>query len=1268
MIHLALRWSARTLRAVLWLAFFAAAIGVVALRYWIFPNVEAYREDIARSLSKAAGQRITIGKILPGWEQLQPHLRLEEVTVYDHNDRPALALQNISGTVSWLSLLLGEVSLNTLSLEAPVLTIRRDPNGIIYVAGIALNQRTDDYRFSDWLLRQRRIGIRDSVILWRDEMRAAPPLVLRNLDLELTNRRNRHRFILSAIPPADLAQPITMSGNLTGKSLRDKSRWHGTVYSDVQHTDVTRWKAWIDLPIEVAQGFGNLRVWLTLHPNNMREARLVASLRDAVVRIKPHLPQLKLAKVDGGIGIKTGPGTTEVRFEQLAATTADGIALQPFDFSFGLERPVEKPMRGTVSGKALDLAKLAYFAAFFNLPADARTALKALNPRGIIQTLDANWSGTWKKPETYTIETRFNGLGLATYKRLPAFSNLSGSIDANERKGSARLEAVNAAFYMPQAFREALPVSRLTVKSDWRWRKNLIELDLNEVTISNPHLNGSLKASYRAQQKGLGALTLTGKLDRADAREVYRYLPLTVSEDAHSWLRRALKAGHSNDVRFELRGNLDQFPFDHGRPGTFRVQAKFHDGVLSYADEWPAIEAIEGNLLFDAARMEVRVDSARVFRSRLSRIVAVIPDLMNKNEVLDLSGTADALTDDMLRFIDQSPVRARIHNTAQGLRASGNGRLELAFRMPLRRSEQTTLRGSYIFVDNTLKAEFLPALRKINGTLVFTKDSVTARGLSMEAVGGPLKLNVASANDQVRMDAVGHFTVAGLREFGDISLLRHLQGGSDWRGALIIKKAASSIAVESNLQGIQSNLPDPMAKKTTELAPLRLERQTSGSGDVISITYNRTMNAVFARRTASNGRVEIERGHVNLNGPASLPEKRGIALNAALRFIDVDAWRAALKSDTPAASGERADLASLVSAIHLKADSVDLFGKRMNDVKLEAQAIPNGWRGQIASREATGDLTWLSEGKGLLRAQLKNLQLPSDVPGTTAKAADVRNASRDPMPALEITAENFAYGEKKLGRLELNASNQGRDWRIDKILITNPDATLTMDGRWRDWLVQPKTEVDLTLEIKDAGKFLARIGYPNTLKRGTATLSGQLAWLGSPAAFNFETMSGNFSLQAEKGQFLKADPGFAKLLGILSLQALPRRITLDFRDVFSEGFAFDSISGTMQMTRGVLFSNDFKMRGPSANVTMSGGTNLVLETLSLNVRIVPVLGGSVAVAGALLGGPVVGLGTLLVQKALRDPIDQMAAFEYSISGTWDNPQIVKLNRRSEAPE
>lgn len=1270
MIRFAVRWAARSIRAILWLLLFVAVIGVVALRYWIFPNVETYREDIARSISKAAGQRITIGKIVPGWIQLQPHLLLEHVTVYDHQQRPALVLENISGTVSWLSLLLGEVSLNTLALDAPVLTISRDRNGLIFAAGIAIDPRSKDSSFSDWLLRQRRITIRDAVILWRDDLRAAPPLVLHDLDFDLTNRRERHRFVLSAIPPPTLAKPLAISGNLSGKTLRDKSQWRGTLYASVQDTDITQWKQWLDLPIEVASGYGNLRVWLTLHPQQTRQIRMALSLRDAVVRIKPELPQLAMAGLSGIVDWHTDPTSDRIQFEQLAASTREGLVVQPFDLALKIERAAAggKAARGSLSGSRLVLDRLHYFTRFFPLTPEFRNTLDQLRPHGLIDTLSAEWSGPWENPQTYSIDARFTQLAMAAYKKLPAFSNLSGTLTANEKKGSVGLIAVNTALSLPTVFAEAVPITKLSAQADWRWRQKLLELNLPRVQIDNPHLAGTVSAVYRQAPKGAGVINLDGKLSRADARYVYHYLPVTVGAVTRDWLRDSLKAGHSGDARVVLRGNLDDFPFDHGKPGTFRVTARFHDGVIDYAEGWPQFDKVTGELLFDAARMKIKVSSARIFRSTLANVEAVIPDLLHHDELLQISGVANAYTADMLQFIEQSSIKNRINNAAQGLKADGMGKLDLRLDMPLRRSVDTRVRGSYTFVDNTFKAEFLPALRHINGKLEFTENTVQARNINMEAIGGPVQMNITTVNDSVKIDAQGRFSATALREFGDSALLQRLRGGSDWRGALILRKNASSIAVESTLQGLQSAFPEPLAKRATDLAPLRFERQTSATGDVIGVSYNRNINAIIARR-ANAGRLDIERGHINFNGPAALPQQRGIALNAALRFIDVDAWRSALKAD-PTASGNAPtqNIANLVSSIDVRADLIDLFGKRMHEVKLDASPTPAGWRGQLTSREAAGELIWIAEGKGLLRAQLKHLMLPPDAPEAPKSAADISNASRDPLPALEIVAESFAYGEKKLGRLDLNATNQGRDWRIEKLSISNPDATVMMDGRWRDWLAQPKTDVNLQLDIKDAGRFLSRVGYANAIKRGTGKLSGQFSWLGGPAALNFETMSGNFTLLVENGQFLKADPGFGKLLGILSLQALPRRITLDFRDVFSEGFAFDSINGTMQMTHGVLVSNDFKMRGPAANISMSGGTNLVLETQNLNVRIVPVLGSSVAIASALLGGPVVGLGTLLVQKVLKDPIDQMAAFEYSISGTWDNPIIAKLNRRPEPTE
>ncbi|MBZ0304970.1 MAG: TIGR02099 family protein, partial [Anaerolineae bacterium] len=132
------RWSYRIAIAALFLAGLAFAATVVALRYWILPNIGQYREDIAASITRAAGQRVAIGAIDANWERLRPHLALREVQVYDRQGRPALVLQNVDGTLSWWTLLVGEVRLHSLEISDPVLSIRRDAEGRLFIAGIEL--------------------------------------------------------------------------------------------------------------------------------------------------------------------------------------------------------------------------------------------------------------------------------------------------------------------------------------------------------------------------------------------------------------------------------------------------------------------------------------------------------------------------------------------------------------------------------------------------------------------------------------------------------------------------------------------------------------------------------------------------------------------------------------------------------------------------------------------------------------------------------------------------------------------------------------------------------------------------------------------------------------------------------------------------------------------------------------------------------------------------------------------------------------------------
>jgi uncharacterized protein YhdP len=325
-----------------------------------------------------------------------------------------------------------------------------------------------------------------------------------------------------------------------------------------------------------------------------------------------------------------------------------------------------------------------------------------------------------------------------------------------------------------------------------------------------------------------------------------------------------------------------------------------------------------------------------------------------------------------------------------------------------------------------------------------------------------------------------------------------------------------------------------------------------------------------------------------------------------------------------------------------------------------------------------GDVDWRPRGQGRIVARMKHFTLPEASPYALAQAAALAQnqarpqspspapPSREPkraadLPELDLVADSFIVRDKNLGRLELAAANLGRDWNIEKLVLSSPDGGLQADGVWQNFAIQPRTSLNLHLESSDIGKLLERLGFPGSMRRGQATLEGKLAWVGNPQSIDYPSLTGNLKLDAKQGQFSKIEPGIGKLLGILSLQAIPRRITLDFRDIFSDGFAFDQITGNVDIARGVMTTSGLKIDGPSAKVEISGSANLVSETQNLRIRVLPTIGEGVSLAGALLINPIVGLATLVAQKILKDPLSQILAYEYGVTGTWDDPRVEKLH-------
>jgi uncharacterized protein YhdP len=233
-------------------------------------------------------------------------------------------------------------------------------------------------------------------------------------------------------------------------------------------------------------------------------------------------------------------------------------------------------------------------------------------------------------------------------------------------------------------------------------------------------------------------------------------------------------------------------------------------------------------------------------------------------------------------------------------------------------------------------------------------------------------------------------------------------------------------------------------------------------------------------------------------------------------------------------------------------------------------------------------------------------------------------------------------------------------WKISKLNLTQAHGSLQAQGNWTLRAGQTRTSMSGEIKAQDTGLLLQDLGYSKALARGKTSLRAQLDWPGDPGDFVVANLNGGMDLDCQSGQFLTVEPGVGRLIGLLSLQSLPRRITLDFRDIFSEGFAFDSLGGHIEVKQGVLSTKNLEMKGPAANIALTGKASVITETADLDVKVSPAVGNGVSLASTVVGGPVVGAATYLIQRLLSNPIDQLLTYHYEVTGPWEDPQVNRV--------
>lgn len=1229
--------------------YFVFAAMILALRYWILPNVGAHSSEIERSVSETLGLRVTIGTIEVGWQGLRPELFLGKVTVFDRDGRAALSLPSVEATFAWKSVLVWSPRFYSLAFDQPKLEIRRDPAGKFYVAGIKVTGgQGSEAGTAQWVLSQRQIEIRNAGITWVDEQRGAPALSLSEVNLQLRNGGS-HRFALRAKAPPELASMLDIRGELRGGDFDSFHKWTGRLYAELGYTDLTAWRPWIDYPLALQSGKGGVRLWLSIGENGVAEATADVALSQVATRLAKDLPLLELDYLQGRLGAKqTAQNTLEVFGRRLALRTGRGIALAPADFRVRWERAEgQAAQKVEVEADQFELAPLAGLAEYLPLPAPVRARLAATAPRGSVRNLKLAWTGEPDNPQHFSMRGGFANLAARASSGRLGFAGLTGRLDASEKGGMLTLGSARVTIDLPGILRES-PTSfdSLTAQVGWKVAPGQFDLNFSNLSIANRDIAGTLFGSYSSREGSAGLIDLTGQFSRAEGMAIYRYIPW-LPEGVVGYLRGAIRSGQSNDVKLRLKGDPAKFPFESPASGIFQIVAKVDNAEFRFAEGWPAAGGLAGDLVFEGKSMRIAASKASILGVRSGNLRVTVPDLFHGDEHVEVTLNAEGQTGDFLRFIVQSPVTKYLDGLTENARATGAGRLALQLDLPLRRVDQVKVAGEYQFLSNQLRWDAeAPPFSQLNGRIEFTGTGVTARALTCQFLGGATTLSAITRTDGTIVAGVkGTANVGQFPRSWDGPLLRHLAGAAAWQATVTRPPGgAFALSVQSQLTGISADLPAPLGKAAADPMPLRVERVPGSGprgGDRLEVSLADSVHARVERRLEGD-RYVLERGVIGLNAPAVLSDRPGLSVTGSLDYADVDRWRELFGAE------EGGALSS--SSLNLKVAALDFGGRRLNDVELRADTSGGVWAADITAKELSGEIKWRPEGQGRIVARLKHFTLPEPAPG-----AKVQAPSRE-LPALDIIADSLVVKDNSLGKLELIAVNEGLDWRIEKLVLTSPESLLTAEGKWQAWALRPNVDVAFKLDVKDAGKYLESIGYPRTMQRGVAKLKGTLNWAGEPQSIDFATLKGDLELQAEKGQFLRAEPGAARLLGILSMQSW---VTLDFRDLFGKGFAFDRIRGKAGMADGLMTLREFEMRGPSARVTMDGRIDLVKETQDLHAHVEPSVD-SIPSALIVIANPVWGVAAYLVQKILKNPLGQVFAFEYKVTGTWTEPHVDRL--------
>ena len=1242
------------------LLFLTAGAFTIA-RLWV-PRLETYRQDIELAASRALQHEVSIGGIRASWRGINPVLRLKDVVIAGDGEH-RLAIREVRLSLDSRHYLSErEIGFSGVDVRGVDLPLVRDAAGQFRIEHFSGDVAVD----LSGLFAISRLSLHDADITLTDQQTGAPPQRFTGVTLSLGNSGYRHRLTGYAMLPAALGNRVDIQAEFYGHASQYRD-WQGRVYLKAQALAVQALLEQHPLEGVLIGGIGDVRLWADISSTRLAVLSGELDIHDFSLANRGAADSYRFSAegLRGQFGLQRTAQGWKFAIQQLAIET-DGRSWETAHLAGAIGQDQDRTyLNGAAALINLDgLGDL--LPAIPGLDGGLRNWLSRLQPRGLIRDLQVSLENEGDATRLRRLDARFSGVSCEQSGAIPKISGLDGTVSGTFEAGMLTVQSRTAAVGDTRLFRGVLPIDTADGKIFWHRSAERLELASEALRVTNRDLALTARFALDLPADGAAAINLVLDLEHASLDRVSYYLPARVmTANGVAWLDRSLKAGVITNGTVRVMGRLDQLPYDHGE-GVLEVRLPVTQARLDYHPGWSAITDLDAQVDFTGRAMDITSHAGAIRSARIEQVSARIKDLAKPD--LQILGDVRGSLDVMLAELGSSPLGKTYGGLVDRASTSGAVSLGLDIRVPLwNHALPVEVSGTIGLNGNALR---LPdadvALRAISGQLAFDNNGVTGKGLKARLFDKPARVTVWNEprNSTVQIQLDGPFGFLN-RFGGDFGMLgKAVSGNSDWRILLSVhghagrgKPANIGLMISSSLAGTTVKLPAPFGKERDAIRPLSFSIDNVEAREkVVRVTYGDILQGLLKLGAGKQG-LELQQGAISVGDTTpELPDSKILLVAGRFDRLNTTEWAPFLGAGTAAPA--------LPLKLDLQVDDLMAAGWQLHDVSLEVQSAGLARDITLRGPSIAGDIR-LQDSGGRLNRVIMNLDRLTLQPSDPGQPRETPGLSPADMPDLQVTVRDLVYDQAALGSLEMLAEKQPDDsLAIKRLSLTSKVLQLSLTGDWKDSSGQQLSSIDLVISDGNMGKLLGLFGYQESIKDGKLKGSMQIAWPGAPWMFSPERAAGKVRLSIKDGQLVDVEPGATgRVLGLLSVSSLPRRLTLDFSDLFADGFSFDTIEGSFLVDSGNAYTNDLIVDGPAARIEISGRVGLASKDYDQLVSVTPYIKSGLSLAGVLAGGPAVGAVMIVAETLLKDrldPLNKLARKQYTVTGPWADPVVTKL--------